>query len=127
MEQDTQLNENYRIKCKEQKSKEEKMTTLKDGTGKVIEFSFRTNNQILKEFLEERRVTVKIKIHRECQRTIYKALKRRSLLLTGQCTPPKVSKRRDAVNFEWKRDKPCKVDKHHPDRIDWRQVRTMAY
>ena len=59
MEQDTQLDENYHIKCKEQKSKEEKMTTLKDGTGKVIEFSFRTNNQIPKEFLEERRVLVR--------------------------------------------------------------------
>ena len=66
-----------------------------------------------------------IKIHRECQRAIYNALKRRSTLLTDKGTPPKVSTRRDTVNFEWKRgcflcDKPYKIDKHHPDRIDWK-------
>ena len=31
-------------------------------------------------------------------------LKLRSPLLADQCTPPKVSTRRDAVNFEWKRE-----------------------
>ena len=66
------------------------MTTVKDVTEKVIEFSFCTNNQTLNEFLEERRGTDQIKIHRECQRTIFNALKRRSLLLTDQCTPPEV-------------------------------------
>ena len=64
------------------------MTTVKDGIEEVIEFSFHTNNRTLAEFLEERRGTDQIKIHRECQRTIYNVLKR------------------------------CKVDKHHPDRID---------
>ena len=104
MEQDTPLNENYCIKCQDPKSKEEKMTTVKDGIEKVIEFSFCTNNQTLKEFLEERRGTDKIKIHRECQRTIYYKLNRRPPLLRDQCTPPKVSTRRDTVNFEWTRD-----------------------
>ena len=47
------------------KIKEEKITTVKDGIEKVIEFSFCTNNQTLKEFLEEKRGTDKIKIHRE--------------------------------------------------------------
>ena len=64
------------------------MTTVKDGIEEVIEFSFHTNNRTLTEFLEERRGTDQIKIHRECQRTTYNVLKR------------------------------CKVDKHHPDRID---------
>ena len=100
MEQDTPLNENYCIKCQDPKSKEEKMTTVKDGIEKVIEFSFCINNQTLKEFLKERRGTDKIKIHGEYQRAIYNALKRSPPLLTDQCTPPKVSTRRDAVNFE---------------------------
>ena len=104
MEQDTPLNKNYCIKCQHLKSKEEKMTTVKDGIEKVIEFSFCTNNQTLEEFLEERRGTDKVKIHRECQRTIYNTLKRRSPNLTDQCTLLKVSTRRNTVNFEWKRD-----------------------
>ena len=130
MEQETQLNENYCIKCQDPNSKDEKMTIVKDGIEKIIEFSCRTNNQTLKDFLEERRGTDQIKIHRDCQRTIYNALKRKSQLLKDQFTPPEVPTRRDSFNFEWKRDcffcdKPCKVDKHHRDRIDWQQVRTL--
>ena len=57
MEQATQLNENYCIKCQDLKSKDEKTTIVKDGIEKIIEFSCRTNNQTLKDFLEERRGT----------------------------------------------------------------------
>ena len=67
-----------------------KFITVKDGIEKVIEFSFRTNNQTLKDFLDERGGTDKIKMHHKCQRTIYNALKKRSPLLTDHCTPPKV-------------------------------------
>ena len=75
MEQNTPLNESYYIKYQDPKLKGEKVTTDKDAVKKVNEFSRPTNNQTLKEFLEERRGTDQIKIHRECQRTIYNALK----------------------------------------------------
>ena len=79
------------------------MATVKDGIKKVIDFSCRANNETLKKFPEERRGIDRIKICRECEKTIYNVLKQKSSLLTDQCTPPKVSTRRDTVNFEWKR------------------------
>lgn len=90
MEQETPSNGNFWIKCQDPKSTDEKFITVKDGIEKVIEFSFRTNNQTLKDFLDEKGETDKIKMHHKCQSTIYNALKKRSPLLTDHCTPPKV-------------------------------------
>ena len=104
MEQNKPLDENLCIKCQLQISNEDKLTTVKGGIEALIEYSNCTNNQALKTFLEERRGTDRVKIHRDCQKKISNVLKRKPTSSLDEAKPTKVKTRRESVSFEWKRD-----------------------
>ena len=105
---------NICVKCQVNMENEKLYTIIDD-------YSKRIGNSHLKSFFNENRDTDVIKIHCDCQKDVYKALKRKST--EPVCTPRECS-------FKWKRDcfyygEECKVDLHNPNRIDWCEVRTL--
>ena len=71
-----------------------------------------------------------MKIHRDCQKDVYNALKRKStepsVWTLRECKPAP----RESIKFNWKTDcfyneEKCKADPHNPNRIDWCEVRTL--
>ena len=109
---------------------DKKLHTIKDGITKVIDYSKRIGNRHLISFLNENCDTGLIKIHRDCQKDVYNALKRNStepsIWTPRECKPA----RRESIKFNWKHDcfyceEECKVDPHNPNRIAWCEVRTL--
>jgi len=130
-EENIDFEEGLCVKCQDPNSKDEKMTIVKDSIEKLLEFCERTGNNSLKIFLQERKGTDRIKIHRRCQKDVYNNLKRKSWNLADQVDgPSKSAKRLERTAFQWKRDcffceKACKIDSKHPNRVDWQEVRTL--
>ena len=57
---------------------DKKLYTIKDDITNLIDYGERIENNHLTPFLNENRETGLIKIHRDCQKDAYNALKRKS-------------------------------------------------
>ena len=117
----TAIDINTCVKC-QGNLEDKKLYIIKDGITKLIEYSKRLGNNHLTSLLNEDRDTGLIKIHRDCRKDVYSALKRKStepICTLRECKPAQ----RESINFNWKRDcfysvEECKVDAHNPNRID---------
>ena len=74
-----------------------------------------------------------IRIHRDCQKSVYNEMKRKSSEpIACKTKIKKVARRRSEVpKFAWKKqcmfcEKECFYDRNHPDRIDWRHVQVLS-
>ena len=125
----TAIDINTCVKCNVN-LEEKKLHTIKDGITKLIDYSKWIGNNHLTSFLNENRDTGLNKIHRDCQKDKYNALKRK-LTEPSICTPRECKPARtESIKFNWKRDcfycgEECKVYLHNPKRIDWCEVRTL--
>ena len=83
----------------------------------------------LTSFLKENCDAGLIKFHRDYQKDMYNALKRKTT--EPICTPRECKPvQGESINFSCKRDcfyckEECKVDPHNPKKIDWCEVRTL--
>ena len=83
----------------------------------------------LTSFLKENCDAGLIKFHRDYQKDMYNALKRKTT--EPICTPRECKPAQgESINFSCKRDcfyckEECKVDPHNPKKIDWCEVRTL--
>lgn len=122
------------IKCKDPASQFEDLTVVKKGLEKLIEYSKSTNNDQLTNLLLDRKANGTIvRIHRECQKSVYNERKRKSSEPIERSTKIKkdAARRSENSKFDWKRlcmfcEMDCVVDDRHPDRIDWRQVEVLS-
>ena len=122
------------IKCRDPILRHEKLTTVEKGLDKLIDY-FKTIEEDMVGMLLKRQESGKvIRIHRDCQKSIYNELKRKPTL-SGEEIQRKLQKlvgrRSKQAQFNWKKqcmfcEKECVSDVNHPGRVNWRRVQVLS-
>ena len=103
---DEALHEYCCIKCKDPQSQHEDLTIVKKGVEKLVEYSKSIGDYQMTDMLLTRKASgTIIRIHRDCQKSVYNEMKRKS-------SEPTVSKmkmqklattRSEVPKFNWKK------------------------